>query len=95
MHCLFGSNYALVIGNNNHEHLPDLKTAQTDARAVSNTDWTVTAIFDSQEASALHRAIRMWIGKPGGLFSTFDKSSYVNQAANGAYPSRPGARRSD
>ena len=31
----FGQYYALVIGNDDHEFLPDLKTAQADARAVA------------------------------------------------------------
>ena len=31
----FGQYYALVIGNNEHEFLPDLKTAKADARAVA------------------------------------------------------------
>jgi hypothetical protein len=31
-----GRNYALIIGNNAYEHLPDLKTAVNDARAIAD-----------------------------------------------------------
>ena len=32
----FGHYYALVIGNNKHAYLPDLKTAEVDARGVAD-----------------------------------------------------------
>ncbi len=31
----FGNYYALIIGNNDYEHLPDLRTARTDAREIA------------------------------------------------------------
>ncbi len=48
----FGRFYALVIGNDNYAHLPKLKTAVADARAVANTlttdyGFAVTTLLDA------------------------------------------------
>jgi uncharacterized caspase-like protein len=54
----FGNYYALVIGNNNYEHLPNLRTAHRDARSVSAVlkekyGFRVTTLLDSNRRETL------------------------------------------
>jgi Caspase domain len=54
----FGRYYALVIGNNNYQHLPKLQTAQNDAKAVAqilgqNYGYRVNLILDARRADIL------------------------------------------
>jgi hypothetical protein len=54
----FGRYYALVIGNNNYQHLPKLRTAQNDAKAVAqilgqNYGYRVNLILDARREDIL------------------------------------------
>jgi hypothetical protein len=54
----FGRYYALVIGNNNYQHLPKLQTAQNDAKVVAqilgqNYGYRVNLILDARRADIL------------------------------------------
>ena len=54
----FGKYYALVIGNNNYQHLPKLRTAQNDAKVVAqilgqNYGYRVNLILDARRADIL------------------------------------------
>jgi hypothetical protein len=54
----FGRYYALVIGNNNYQHLPKLRTAQNDAKVVAqilgqNYGYRVNLILDARRADIL------------------------------------------
>jgi len=55
---VFGKYYALVIGNNNYTTLPKLKTARSDAQAVSNIlkndyGFQVTLLLDAKRSDIL------------------------------------------
>ncbi|MGD2029340.1 MAG: caspase family protein [Desulfobacterales bacterium] len=54
----FGRYYALVIGNDNYQHLPKLRTAQNDAKVVAqilgqNYGYCVNLILDARRADIL------------------------------------------
>lgn len=54
----FGRFYALVIGNDNYAHLPKLKTAVADAKAVANTltadyGFAVTTLLDATRSQII------------------------------------------
>ena len=54
----YGRNYALVIGNNNYRYLPNLSTAQNDARAVAqilgeNYGYSVHLLIDARRSDIL------------------------------------------
>lgn len=60
----FGEYYALVIGNNNYLHLPKLRTAQNDARAVAQElkddyGFHVTLLLDASRAQIIDQLDRL------------------------------------
>jgi hypothetical protein len=60
----FGRYHALVIGNNNHQYLPKLATARSDAQAVSEIlekkyGFTVTSLYDANRYQILSTLNRL------------------------------------
>jgi len=88
----FGRYYALVIGNNNYQYLPKLRTAQNDAKAVAqilgqNYGYRVNLILDARRADILIALgnLRETLTKTDNLLVYYAGHGWLDEEGNEGY----------
>lgn len=87
-----GRYYALVIGNNNYQHLPVLRTAINDANALSSIlrshyDYEVTTLLDATRAEILRALIqyRRTLRSDDNLLIYYSGHGWLDEDADRGY----------
>ena len=88
----YGRYYALVIGNNDYDHLPDLKTAINDAQSFASLlkvdyGFEVDLLKDATRAEIVRTlsAFRKIVGPKDNLLIYYAGHGYLDEAANEGY----------
>lgn len=88
----YGRYHALVIGNNNYEELPDLKTAIKDANRVAEVlqdqyDYNVTLIEDADRSQIIKSlsGYRKTVGKSDNILIYYAGHGILDEDANKGY----------
>lgn len=88
----FGNYFALVIGNNNYEHLPNLNTAISDAKAVSKIlsnhyGFKVNLLIDATRSDILSslNKYRMKLSKNDNLLIYYAGHGWLDHEADEGY----------